>query len=281
MDYNKPLILIIDFDGTIGGNISPQIMYYDLLTGLKRVNKNIKINNQPFIKKGIVRPHFAEFCRIVSKLYPNIEIFIYTASEGRWANFIVSKIEKSIKYKFRRPLFTRDDCILVNNDFHKDVDKIIPRIKKSLNKKWGSFTINNNLLIIDNNNVYPQSQKPYLLMCPTYDYKYLENIPQYIDYDTFIKHHKTICDILSKYYSIKYTDDYFEFQLNFYKYYINYLSHLEKSNKKFLDDKFWFYLYKILIKKNFTRWGTEQILYIKKKMYHKYTKKSFAAVTKN
>lgn len=272
MDYTKPLILIIDLDGCIIGDIKPQIMYYEVITNIKKVNQDIKIDNKDLIEKlkfGIIRPYFENFCKSIKSYFPNMEFFIYTASETRWANFIVKHIEKSINFKFRRPIFTRDDCQFINDDFQKNIENIIPKIKRSLYVRWGKINLKNNFMLIDNNMVYRRNNINKLLICPTYDYKYCENIPKHISHKIFLTSYRTIHSILSKYYLYRCSDDYFEFQLEFYKYYVNYLKFVEINNKIFLHDTFWKDLSKILIKKKFNKWGDQQIDYIKKKISKK------------
>lgn len=244
-------------------------MYYEVITGIKKVNHNMKIDNKELIEKlrhGIIRPHFENFCKSIKNYFPHIEFFIYTASESRWANFIIKHIEKTIDFKFNRPIFTRDDCKFINNDFQKNIENIIPKLKKSLYRKWGKIHIKNNYLLIDNNMVYHNSNINNLLICPTYDYKYLENIPKYISHKIFLTSWKTIHSILNKYYKYNCNDDYFDFQYEFYKYYTQYIKWANYNNKKFLNDSFWKNLSRVLIKKKFHKWGNEQILYIKRKI---------------
>ena len=82
-------IIAIDIDGTIQGDITPQVNEYTLINkiGLKYNSKNYL---QEDYQKGLLRPFFVNFIDVFKKRKPQIELFIYTASEPGWANTIVN-----------------------------------------------------------------------------------------------------------------------------------------------------------------------------------------------
>jgi len=155
-----PRTLLIDMDGTLIGRISPQLCEYDILT---RVQKNkIKQFRTDLVSKmrqGIVRPYLAEFCHRVKKDSPHTELFVYTASDDKWAKFLVPVIEEAIGFKFQRPLFTRKHCVLPSSssssDYKKSIDLVAPLIYKSLRTKYplmrGPNDVMRNVALIDNN----------------------------------------------------------------------------------------------------------------------------------
>lgn len=163
-------ILILDLDGTIIGNICYQALSFGLLCLLKendiKPTDSLKEITLSYTEKtGIIRPGFINFMNVIRSLIPNILIFIYTASERNWANKEIQWIEKNNNIKFDRPLFCREQCIYSKNTYLKSINKIFPIIKK----KYKSVTINN-LLIIDNNNVYNDNIKS-LIVCPHYNHQ--------------------------------------------------------------------------------------------------------------
>jgi hypothetical protein len=56
----KPLIFVIDIDGTIIGDIRPQVMLYEINMAIKKKDKKQNIFNtkdfQNKLKSGIIRP---------------------------------------------------------------------------------------------------------------------------------------------------------------------------------------------------------------------------------
>ena len=134
----KPLIIVLDMDGTIIGDIRPQLQLVELHKSLKSQDKRVNVLNvkdfQSRLRSGIVRPHLSKFIKKLKEYNNNIEFFIYTASEKKWAHFLVPHIEKAVGVKFNRPIFTRDDC---TPDYKKTVSNIIGGILKSLKKKYG------------------------------------------------------------------------------------------------------------------------------------------------
>ena len=138
-----PMVLLIDLDNTIIGNITPQINEYylikDINKKLKKINKNqIRYNTKLLheeLEKYIIRPKFSKFVRNINK-YDNIELFIYTASENSWANYIIKQIEKVINYKFNRPIFTRNNLVInEKGKYRKSINVVKPLIIKCLKKK--------------------------------------------------------------------------------------------------------------------------------------------------
>ena len=72
-------IIAIDIDGTIQGDITPQVNEYTLINkiGLK-YNKNYL---QEDYLKGLLRPFFANFIEVFKKKQPQVELFIYTITD--------------------------------------------------------------------------------------------------------------------------------------------------------------------------------------------------------
>ena len=76
----EPLIFIIDIDGTMIGDIKPQVMMYEMNIALKRVDKKINVFNvkefQNKLRSGIIRPYFSKFIKkitLYSKEYSRLK----------------------------------------------------------------------------------------------------------------------------------------------------------------------------------------------------------------
>lgn len=271
---NLPLIIILDLDGTIIGNISPQIILHDILDELKDNGVKHSYKNRDFqnvLSNGLIRPYFTDFIKTLQKKIPHIEFFIYTASETKWGNYVIRQIENTINSKFNRPIFTRSDCI-IDKDISKCLTKISPKIVKSLKKRYSQLSLKNiveQIIVIDNNSVYKkQLDASKLLLCPTYDYIYLENIPQYILHNDYNEHYVSINTIFEKYFKYKVNNDYLEFQNEYFKYYISRYTIIKNINIGFLNDTFFRKLFKIMIylfvEKRYLSFDEKVINYIKK-----------------
>lgn len=188
----EPYIFIIDLDGTIIGDCNYQCDLYNIIELVKKYKMkglnqytvlcNKYLNESYSEKSLLVRPHFFTFINSIKKLYPASYFYIYTASEKKWANKEISIIEKNNNFKFDRPLFTRDNCIIDKyGNIMKSVSKILPLISKTI-KIPNNYEISKRLLIIDNNPTFIDYTDN-LLLCPSYNYTKFydlrETLPKY------------------------------------------------------------------------------------------------------
>lgn len=273
----KPLIIVFDIDGTIIGDITQQLLLYELHLTLKNANNKLNLMNlkkfQDKLTEGILRPYFIKFIKRLKEHYNNVEFFIYTASERKWATFLITNIEKILGIKFNRPLFTRDNCILQNNDYKKSFTPLRKCIIRTLKKKYSmsNSDIDNRILIIDNRiDIYDKNDKQHLILCPTYNYISLENIPSFISEKEFKAYNVLIYKILIKYKAISdISNSYIDFQSKYYTRYITELEATRTNNIKYIDDKFFLYLMNILIYKNINKFTPNNVSYIAKKLQQK------------
>jgi hypothetical protein len=258
----KPLVMIIDIDGTLLGNISPQIMIYEM----KQANIQIKYSFKDLFQRfdnGLLRPYIDSFIKSTKKRMPNIEFFIYTSSEDRWGAFIINAIEKYLNIKFNRPIFTRKHCFIMDRDIRKSVKNVTPLIKRALKKKYGSdIDLTNRIMMVDNRAVYQSNEHTQLLMCKTYNFAHPENLPVYITEECFIKYKNIIQNVYKKYYNSPELKTYSDFQLSYYP---HYLQELKKINSH-VEDKFWFFLNRLMELKNIRIFTPRVIEYMNKKL---------------
>lgn len=267
----KPIIYILDIDGTIIGDITHQVMVYDIINSIKASNPKFNHNIKDFqqtLRDGMIRPYFSDFIKQISYHQPNAEFFIYTASQTKWAEFLVKNIEKALSIKINRPLFTRKDCMYINGELQKSTHKIINKIKGTLRKKYNNIPINemissNNIIIVDNNRVFPGAfDNQRLIQCPTYSFKIPENLPATFSKSLFESNYKHFYEIFQRYnINIPITSNYMRFQRFFYQYYVNELAKYAQPT-----DKFWHYLKEIIIRKNITSFDDQSIKYINNKI---------------
>lgn len=170
-----PFVIFIDLDGTIVGNVANLVSEWELI---QQYNRNkMKDFKKALIKKlrnGMLRENLADFCAMIQSHYHCVEFFIYTASECKWANFLVGNIEEATGLAFQRPLLTRKNCIEKNMDYKKSIEHVMPIVMKKLKSKYPSLTkssqLKNMTCLIDNNDVMVDKEKERVIRCPTYDY---------------------------------------------------------------------------------------------------------------
>lgn len=263
-----PLVILLDIDGTLLGDISPQVIMYELgnrLKGQTRLPFTGK-HIEDRLQSGVVRPYFKSFIKDLQEY--GVEFFIYTASEKKWAEYIIKLIEKSNGVKFNRPLFTRDNCDTVNGEVQKSIQRVLPQVVKTLKKKYPGVTqgsLRNMVMAVDNTQVYNASESKFLLHCKTYDFMYPENIPSYISKPVFDKHNDMVMAVLTNYIDcMRSTSNYFKFQKCFYQYYVESLNRMMQPSSS--QDALFKILRVYIIKKNITSFSESVVKYLNKKI---------------
>lgn len=183
----EPYVFLLDLDGTMQGNIGPQVREYELVSSFRTMEdtRNIHYNEDQLyvdMGRGLIRPQLAKTLIDIKNKHPNVEFFVYTASSDLWANFLLPKI---FRYLFKNrqiinPLIlSRKDCLPTGM---KSIHKVKPQIKRFLQRqKKYSHSQFNHVFLVDNSYVLHQHEAHLLIHCPTYDYKVmscpLRNIP--------------------------------------------------------------------------------------------------------
>lgn len=230
-------IFIIDLDGTIIGDCKYQNYLYNIKIILDKFN--IKYDIQNDIKEAysnnslLIRPYFTYFITKMKSFFPSSYFYIYTSSLKEWALKEISLIEKQNNIKFNRPIFTRDNCILTNDGKYK---KCISTILKNNKIK------NSQILIIDNNDTFID-MKDNLILCPSYNYIFFQDIWNYIPSNAYSCH--KCLNYLNKIINLDYISPYNVNDLNHknktlaYKWLYKKCYNINKKNKKYIKDLFW------------------------------------------
>jgi hypothetical protein len=239
-----PPTLILDLDNTIIGNITYQLLAHTLCN---KVKKNCgMVANCYNEKTGIIRPYFCKFIYIIREKFPDIKIYVYTASQKDWALKEIKWIEKCCNLKFDRPILTRDDCIEMDNSYYKSIQKISKRIK-TLDK--------NNILIIDNNDVFVDCKESFI-KCPDYNYISFVDLWKVLpkamldkqEVLTFMQ--KLIKEGYINPYNVDAIGENIEQSLRYLHWYQKKLTIVNKINRKSYSDSFWKTLIKIVYNVN-------------------------------
>lgn len=238
----EPFVVLIDLDGTIQGNVIPQIKEKELIdfvnnSLLKKTKKKVQYQDHFLykdIRKGLIRPYIQNALSEIKKKHSNVEFFIYTASSDEWANFLIPKINRflfGLKRIINKPYFTRKHCI---PNGYKSISVVKPLIKNSLNKKYPNANFNN-IFLIDNNRVLHPQEAHLLFHCPTYDTTVI-NCPLRVL-------NKTIIDIyyaeIAFFLYRRKVNSVDEFLKLYYTQSVNMYIDSDNYNKKFKQDKYW------------------------------------------
>ena len=233
-----PIIFLIDLDGTIHGDCVSQVQEYTLLAKLGARTTNKKFIKGDY-KNGLLRPYFSSFMKTIdiNRRYTNIETFVYTASEKKWAQHVVPVIEDVVNARFNRPIFHRDYCDM-QKDKHKSILTTKKHIFKSLKNKYDLTSmndLNNRIYLIDNNDTL--IEKDFLLKCPTYDYIVQVDLLRQLSPEQKMLHHELIVKkIMGDKIQSK---SVFHMMKIVYKYVFQWYKHASESNEKYRKDDFW------------------------------------------
>lgn len=274
-----PLVILLDLDGTIIGDITQQIASFELAKSLKTSGMKSMVDKHELkakLKNGLVRPFFDTFIKALKTSHIPFEIFIYTASEKTWADYVIKNIESIYGFKFNRPIFSRQFCMfdVKDKEYKKSVSFIRPTLLKALKKKYSvSFSkqdLSQNIIIIDNNNVYQSNDQKYLLLCPTYNYKVPENVASFIKENSYRSYYQVIYQVLKKYVpTLQLTSNFYQFQQQFYSYYVSFIETQMKNNSRYLQDKYWLYLKDTILGNNIRRFDDTTVRFIANAMRNK------------
>ena len=99
-----PIVVLLDLDKTLIGDVSPQVEEYSIINNINVELQTLGQKKIPYNKKklenelrnGIIRPYLQKFINLL-KTYENVEVFIYTASDDKWAKTIIPVIDKNSK----------------------------------------------------------------------------------------------------------------------------------------------------------------------------------------
>jgi len=196
-------VLLLDMDGTLIGRITPQVCEYEVLMTLdKKKLRSMRADVVTRLKQGVMRPHLDWF---VKQMGDAAELFVFTASEDKWAKFLVPLIEEALGVKFNRPIFTRNHCTYHDGEYLKSLDRVAPLVFKALKDRHRLTSVRDvsvDMLLVDNNHgvlmpplpLTPQQQTQQqtqqhhadaerwrLIKCPTYDHAVFYDVLSRLD----------------------------------------------------------------------------------------------------
>lgn len=246
-----PLVIFLDIDGTIIGDILPQVCEWEILETFDRSKlSSFKQSLIEMLQCGLLRENLSDFLTIMKKSHEHAEFFIYTASDTKWAQFLVPCIEKAIGFQFNRPIFSRKHCISKTNEYRKSLNSVLPLVTRRLSPRYkmmNTKAMRNRVAIVDNNNVLVNGEMHRCIKCPTYEFTYHYDVLAKIGVRLLSKHYVEISHILGRHQLFPETSEQHNSHMSFSSFRIKYFESLyaavlasAKQNKKTKQqDKYW------------------------------------------
>lgn len=278
MSKDEPIVFLIDLDGTIQGNVHPQIVEYELIRKFNSMTKSkVKYNLKNLhmdISRGLIRPHFKNALLNIKKKHDNVEFFVYTASSDTWANFLLPNIIRVVFNKrnpINKPFLTRSHCVLDGK--MKSIDKVKPIVANALKAKYPNGTFKH-IYLIDNNIVLQGKEISRLIYCPSYDYRVINCPLRNFNDQTLERYHKVLSKEL--FHQGVNTSHKFELMKIYYDHAFKDYVRTEKHNEKYANDKYWKQFEETLIR---SRLDTDRdVMVMAHKLRHLYFPKSFSSL---
>ena len=262
-----PLVLLLDMDNTIIGNSVLQVCRYELSNTMHH-KVPMKLMMQD-LGQGLLRPNFESFIKTVAARYPNIEIFIFTASEAKWARYVIMCIEHVIQHKFNRPIFARHHCQPESVFLKKSINKVLPAVYKALRSKYNLSSphdLDKQVVLVDNNTVIMEEDINRFVKCPGYERFVVTDILAAFPQQLIQSHASRIAAVLARY-GITSKDSLADTTRMMNEYYKT-LTRLTKAsqNQNQYNDNFWFEMERIFKTHEIRRFNKKTIAYIQSKV---------------
>jgi NLI interacting factor-like phosphatase len=265
-----PLVLLLDLDHTIIGDASFQVCRQDVCTqlGIKADPKSLAHD----LESGLLRPYFESFIKYIYTKYPNAEVYIYTAAGKKWANIMISTIEKMLNIKFNRPIFSREYCVLDSGTYIKSMSKLSPLIFRRLKTRYKLTHISQlkkQFVLVDNNVTVRDQDAVRFVKCPSFEYFVPCNVVSWVPGKTLRDRLPDVLGILKRY-------GLFHEAVNVSdpaKFWCLYYANLSEIYKKSLtsevknkkdSDKFWLYMERVFRNHTVTSFNSKVVEHIKK-----------------
>lgn len=237
----EPIVYFFDIDGTMIGDIGPQCTEWNILRHFAHGKMSLfKKNLIVQLQKGLLRPGLADFIDFLREKHTNnLIIHVFTASDEKWANFLIPCIENVIGLKFARPIFSRKHC---SEHLKKSLIMTIPHLKITSN-----VDLKNSMLLIDNSRVLVKGEESRGIYCPSYNYTDVCDICRLVPEEVMVKEYGNIALILQAngFFPNSSVDSltYDQFKQLYFKMLYSYLNILESKQINTPDD-FWYLLIK-------------------------------------
>lgn len=253
-----PFIFFFDVDGTLVGDVSPLICMWELCkrfapSHMYHVRREVIYN----LKSGLLRPYTAQLIQNLKHEHKTSEVFVFTAADKKWAEFLISCIEQVINFKFNRPMFTRQNCLRSDNEIRKSIKHILPTAVKTIKKNnvacQGMLThhFQEHMVLIDNSPVLVDSEMKKWIKCPTYHFRNTIDVLKYFSDELLKNNSEEVIKLLHTYDMFPknvITCTYDQFRILYYQHLSKHIAYdySHRKTKKITSDTFFIQLSKVL-----------------------------------
>jgi hypothetical protein len=195
--------VLLDLDGTIVGDVSQHVCEWELARTLRaqkeRAPPDTKMLALALSNGGLLRPYFESFLKTMNALA--IPVFVYTASERRWAEHLIASIETAVGARFERPLLSREHCLEERRikSLAKVARVLFPRLRRSTRGIHTPDDVLERMVLVDNTpDILPRNERDRLVTCRTYSYLSHANVLRIVDEEVFHRNSRLICGVLAR-----------------------------------------------------------------------------------
>jgi hypothetical protein len=198
--------VLLDLDGTIIGDINAAVCEFEILLSYcpQKLPLFKAMLTSQLQSTAIIRPGFDAFMRALQRR--DIDVFVYTASDTKWAKLLVPLIEQVVGVPFAKPLFTRTHCRSSNGNYVKPCKAVMAAMCASMKKRsrpgiQSAADLADRVMYVDNNDVIRRDvpYAPELILCPTYDYRLDHDVLRLVPENVFVSHWQGIYAKLVQY----------------------------------------------------------------------------------
>ena len=258
-------------DNTMVGSSEAQVCRYEIAKFSKQKHDVKKLMAD--LDNGLLRPYFESFVKFITTKHNNVELYVFTAAETKWAHVMINAIERQLNIKFNRPIFPREYCTNENGVLKKNIAKLMPIIYRKLKSKYRLTHISQlkkQIVLIDNSMVIGANDAHRFVMCPSYYHSVPCNVLEGIPENVIRDHMSTVVTVLQKYgfmtgVSVSSLD-----VCKFLSLYYAWLAELYHANASQINrnrkdlDTFWFRMEKIFRNHHIKSFSGKVVTYINK-----------------
>lgn len=274
MATDIPLVIYLDFDGTIIGDITPQVTEWEIISRFcPKELKSFKESLKPDML-AIMRTNLPKMINTIKSAHPNVEFFIYTASDGVWANTVIPCVEAAAGIEINRPILSRKNCLQAT--YEKSLRLIAPIVYRRLRSRYTGLRnaeqVYQNSILIDNTDILIDVEQHRCIQCPTYGGIYWNDILRHVPLEVLKQNYMEISIMLRSIgvfprLSSKEHFTFEEFRMYYYQILSEKIKQALKNRKQNKSDNLWPTLTKILLNARLEKGMSDSLAkYIKKKL---------------
>jgi hypothetical protein len=252
-----PIIVIWDMDKTMIGDTNLMMKSVNLVKFVRQAIQSKKIEDAPspknmtyhdFIVPGFIRPGLSDLFSGIKKTFPTAEFFVYSSGDKKYVESIVPVVEKETGVTFRRPLFSRPDCVYDGQWYRKSIQAQMDIIVSALlpdypilkDAEAREAILKGHVIFLDDTDVVWDMPTKWV-QCSSYDFYPVIDVSSFLDLS--IRQHPIVKEYIAKENAFfeEPTDPSittYERNLMYHTYMANYYASYLEQSKRALEDTF-------------------------------------------